>query len=220
MVKGLEMQTETKGQQELFLKAENLLKIYGPTTAVNHLSIELKKGEVLALVGGNGAGKSTLTKILSGVITSNEGTLSIEGEAVDMNKYTPAVARTKGIRVVHQELSLCKNLTVYENFYIEQFQRFDKKDMKWRKQAKEMAREALDRVFPDHGIDVNAGLATLSIAQQQMVEIARATSDSEVKMLVLDEPTSSLPAEQTSQLQDYIRKVQGRVSRISIFLTG
>ena len=73
------MQTETKGQQELFLKAENLLKIYGPTTAVNHLSIELKKGEVLALVGGNGAGKSTLTKILSGVITSNEGTLSIEG---------------------------------------------------------------------------------------------------------------------------------------------
>ncbi|BFL46635.1 ATP-binding cassette domain-containing protein [Lactonifactor longoviformis] len=203
------MQTETKGQQELFLKAENLLKIYGPTTAVNHLSIELKKGEVLALVGGNGAGKSTLTKILSGVITSNEGTLSIEGEAVDMNKYTPAVARTKGIRVVHQELSLCKNLTVYENFYIEQFQRFDKKDMKWRKQAKEMAREALDRVFPDHGIDVNAGLATLSIAQQQMVEIARATSDSEVKMLVLDEPTSSLPAEQTSQLQDYIKKSAG-----------
>jgi ribose transport system ATP-binding protein len=206
MVKGLEKQTDTKGQQELFLKAENLLKIYGPTTAVNHLSIDLKKGEVLALVGGNGAGKSTLTKIISGVITSNEGTLAIEGEPVDMEKYTPAVARTKGIRVVHQELSLCKNLTVYENFYIEQFQRFDKMNTKWRKQAKEMAKEALDRVFPDHGIDVNAGLATLSIAQQQMVEIARATSDPEVKMLVLDEPTSSLPAEQTSQLQDYIKK--------------
>ena len=108
--------------------------------------------------------------------------------------------------MVHQELSLCRNLTVYENFYIEQFQRFDKGNVKWRNQAKEMAQAALDKVFPGHGIDVNAGLATLSIAQQQMVEIARATSDPDVKMMVLDEPTSSLPAEQTSQLQDYIKK--------------
>ena len=111
--------------------------------------------------------------------------------------------------MVHQELSLCKNLTVYENFYIEQYQRFQKGNPKWRDEAREMARQALDRVFPDHGIDVGAGLATLSIAQQQMVEIARATSDPDVKMMVLDEPTSSLPARQTEQLQDTSRRAPG-----------
>lgn len=192
--------------RDIFLEAENLLKVYGPTVAVNNLSINVYKGEILALIGGNGAGKSTLTKILSGVVSSDQGSIRIEGTDLNLKKYTPAVARTKGIRVVHQELSLCKNLTVYENFYIEQFQRFSKKNMKWRDEARKMAKLALDNVFPNHGIDVNSGLATLSIAQQQMVEIARATSDPEVKMMVLDEPTSSLPAEQTSQLQDYIKK--------------
>lgn len=192
--------------RDIFLEGKDLRKVYGPTVAVNDLSIRVYKGEVLALVGGNGAGKSTLTKILSGVISSDQGSICIQGENIHLGKYTPAVARTKGIRVVHQELSLCKNLTVYENFYIEQFQRFDRGNMKWRRQAKEMAQAALDNVFPGHGIDVDAGLATLSIAQQQMVEIARATSDPDVRMMVLDEPTSSLPAEQTSQLQDYIKK--------------
>ena len=192
--------------REIFLEGKDLLKVYGPTTAVNHLDINVYQGEVLALVGGNGAGKSTLTKILSGVISSDSGSIKILGEEINLNKYTPATARSKGIRVVHQELSLCKNLTVYENFYIEQYQRFQKGNPKWRDEAREMARQALDRVFPDHGINVGAGLATLSIAQQQMVEIARATSDPDVKMMVLDEPTSSLPARQTEQLQDYIKK--------------
>ena len=192
--------------REIFLEGKDLLKVYGPTTAVNHLDINVYQGEVLALVGGNGAGKSTLTKILSGVISSDSGSIKILGEEINLNKYTPATARSKGIRVVHQELSLCKNLTVYENFYIEQYQRFQKGNPKWRDEAREMARQALDRVFPDHGIDVGAGLATLSIAQQQMVEIARATSDPDVKMMVLDEPTSSLPARQTEQLKDYIKK--------------
>lgn len=193
-------------ERKVFLEGKRLHKVYGPTVAVNHLDITIYQGEVLALVGANGAGKSTITKILSGVIHSDEGTLSIMGENINMEKYTSAVARKKGIRVVHQELSLCKNLTVYENFYIEQFQCFDKGNAMWKKQAQKMAQKALDNVFPGHGINVNSGLATLSIAQQQMVEIARATSDPDVKMLVLDEPTSSLPTEQTAQLQDYIKK--------------
>ncbi|WHH59383.1 ATP-binding cassette domain-containing protein [Petroclostridium sp. X23] len=196
----------SSSKREVFLEAQGLLKTYGPTTAVNHLDIKIYKGEVLALIGGNGAGKSTLTKLLAGIVQSDQGSISIEGEEMNLDKYSPAVARKKGIRVVHQELSLCRNLTVYENFYTEQFQRFDKKSFDWRKRAKELAKEALDNVFPNHGINVNAGLSTLSIAQQQMVEIARATNDPDVKMLVLDEPTSSLPAEQTNQLQEYIKK--------------
>lgn len=191
--------------REIFLKAENLLKIYGPTTAVNHLNISVYKGEVLALVGGNGAGKSTLTKILSGVVKSDGGTIQIEGKVLDLAHYNQTGARKSGIRVVHQELSLCKNLSVYENFYVEQHQAFAH-NLTWRKQARRMAEDALNTVFPNHGINVNANLASLSIAQQQMVEIARATCDPSVKLMILDEPTSSLPAEQTNQLQKYIKK--------------
>ena len=203
-------QKKSNDNAQPFLTAEGLVKVYGPTVAVNHVDFSVRKGETLALIGGNGAGKSTLTKLLSGVVQSDGGSMQIEGEDINMGKYTPAVARRKGIRVVHQELSLCKNLTVYENFYIEQFQKFHKKDINWRKKACQMAQKALDEVFPEHGINVKSGMASLSIAQQQMVEIARAVSDTEAKLFILDEPTSSLPTEQTEQLQGYIKKSVAR----------
>ena len=130
-----------KRNLEVFLEARDVLKIYGPTVAVNHLNISIHKGEVLALVGGNGAGKSTITKILSGVTNCDQGEIRIEGEIIDTKKYTPAQARKKGIFVVHQELSLCRNLTVYENFYVEQYQQFDKKNLNWRQQARNFARK-------------------------------------------------------------------------------
>ena len=191
-----------------FLRAEHLRRTYPPTVAVDDLSLSLSSGEVLGLVGANGAGKSTLMKMLAGVIAPDSGTLYIGGQPVDTDKYCPAAATALGIRVVHQELSLCKNLTVYENFYVEQSQRFPRfsAGSPWRKQAAELAQQSLDSLFPGHGIDVHAVLATLSIAQQQMVEIARASSDLNLKLMILDEPTSSLPAEQTCQLQSYIKR--------------
>ncbi len=191
--------------QTPLIQAEHIRKVYFPTIAVNDISISIHKGDILALVGANGAGKSTLTKALSGVINCDEGELFFDGDPVDLSAYSPAVARKLGIRVVHQELSLCKNLTVYENFYVEQSQSI-KGGIGWRKKAQQMAREALDTVFPGNTIDVTSGLDQLSIAQQQMVEIARATSDNNRKLMILDEPTSSLPAEQTIQLQDYLMK--------------
>lgn len=121
------MAKKTEAKQEVILQGVDLLKTYGPTVAVNNLSIDLHRGEVLALVGVNGAGKSTLTKILSGVVPCDQGRIRVGGEAVNPQKYNTAEARRRGIRVVHQELSLCKNLTVYENFYIELYQKFEKK---------------------------------------------------------------------------------------------
>ena len=185
------------------IQVNHFRKVYYPTIAVNDVSISIRKGEIFALVGANGAGKSTLIKALSGVVSCDEGELLIDGEPVDLFRYNPLVARNLGIRVVHQELSLCKNMTVYENFFTEQAQNF-KKVFGWRKQAQIMAKEALDKVFPGHSIDVTAGLDTLSIAQQQMIEIARAISDKKTRLLILDEPTSSLPMEQTQQLQKYL----------------
>ena len=187
------------------LTAEGLVKIYGAVVATNNVSITIKRGDVLALVGGNGAGKSTLTKLIAGEASADEGRLNFDGQQIDLRRYDPGAARQLGIRVVHQELSLCRNLTVYENFYVEQPQNFPS-PLGWRKKARAMALKALNLVFPDHGIDPSMGLADLSIAQQQMVEIARATCDPALKLLILDEPTSSLPTAQTEQLQQYIKK--------------
>lgn len=196
---------ENQNTQTPLIRAEHFRKVYFPTIAVADISISIDKGDILALVGANGAGKSTLTKALSGVINCDSGELFFDGKQVDLASYSPATARNLGIRVVHQELSLCKNLTVYENFYVEQSQSM-KGGFGWRSKAKKMAQEALDRVFPGNDIDVNLGLEKLSIAQQQMVEIARATSDKNMKLMILDEPTSSLPMEQTEQLQEYLMK--------------
>ena len=192
-------------ESPILVKAEKLIKAYGAVVATNNVSININLGDVLALVGGNGAGKSTLTKLISGEAIADGGSLQFSGQQIDLQKYGPATARSLGIRVVHQELSLCRNLTVYENFYVEQPQNFPRM-LGWRRKAGEMARKALDLVFPGHGIDPAQRLADLSIAQQQMVEIARATCDPALKLLILDEPTSSLPTAQTEQLQDYIKK--------------
>lgn len=194
-----------EGKQKPLIRAEHFRKVYTPTVAVDDISISIQKGDILALVGANGAGKSTLTKALSGVISCDRGSLYFDEKKVDLAHYSPRMARDLGIRVVHQELSLCKNLTVYENFYVEQSQSL-KRMAGWRKRACMMAKDALDKVFPENGIDVTAGLDKLSIAQQQMVEIARATSDQNMQLMILDEPTSSLPVEQTNQLQDYLVK--------------
>lgn len=187
-----------------FLELSDIVKIYGTTIANNHVSLRINKGDVLGLVGANGAGKSTLMRITSGVTTPEEGTMYFDGEKINWKQFSPTTASKKGIRVVYQELSLCDNLKVYENFMVELRHLF--KGFGWRKKAAESAKEQLERVFPNNGIDVNKELSDLSIAQQQMVEIARAFSDPNLKLLILDEPTSSLPVEQTRQLLSYIKK--------------
>lgn len=188
---------------DCLLRASGLRKTYGHTLAISELDFSVSRGEIIGLVGANGAGKSTLMKIVSGVVVPDSGEIIYENEKVQLQRHSPAAARKLGIRVVHQELSLCKNLRVYENFYVEQSQRF-KTLFGWRKKAAETARRSLDAVFPRNGIDVNVYLDSLSIAQQQMVEIARAVCDEKLKLLILDEPTASLPAEQTAQLQDFL----------------
>ncbi len=189
------------------IHTRNIRKVYGPTTANRDVEIFIDRGEVIGLVGANGAGKSTLMRILAGVTHPDEGSLVVSGSEIDWRTYSPSRASDLGIRVVYQELSLCTNLTVYENFYLEQAQRFHRV-MKWRELARQIARECLDSIFPGNGIDVNIRLSSLTIAQQQMVEIARATSDLDLKLLILDEPTSSLGAEQTDQLIEFIKTRQ------------
>jgi ribose transport system ATP-binding protein len=181
----------------------NISKRYGSTQALSELDIEIEVGSVLGLVGANGAGKSTIMKILSGVTDMTTGKLVIDGEEIDSQTYNVRVARKNGIASVYQELSLSTNLTVYENFFVDYP---SSNSLRWRARAKMVAQEALDAVFPNHGINVASTVDKLPLMQKQMVEIARATQNPNLKLLILDEPTSSLTSERIDQLHEYVRK--------------
>jgi len=184
-------------------------KVYGATTALREVSLATRASEVVGLIGANGAGKSTLTRVLSGVTHPDQGELLHLGVPIPFGSYTPSAASARGVRVVYQELSLCTNLEVCENFYIDQHAAV-RGVWGWRKVLIGAAERALDEVFPGHGIDPRIPLAELSIAQRQMVEIARAVSMPGLKLLILDEPTSSLGASQTSQLMSALDRLTAR----------
>jgi len=207
------LKTETnknKNENNTLIQAYGLTKTFGYTTAVSELDLIVEKGEVLALIGANGAGKSTLKNLICGIFPPDKGELYVDGQQIDLNHYSPFLAKQLGIRAVHQELSLCKNLSVYENFYVENRQEFRGKFFWWRKKARDLSHHAITSIFPTSKIDVDAILGSLSIAQQQMVEIARALFDSKAKLIILDEPTSSLPIEETNHLLNYIKNYKDK----------
>ena len=129
-----------------FLELSDIVKTYGTTIANNHISRKINKGDVLGLVGANGAGKSTLMRVVSGVTTPDDGAMYFNGEAIDWKSFSPTTASRKGIRVAYQELSLCDNLKVYENFVVELSHLF-KGSLQWRKKAVALAKEQLDKGF-------------------------------------------------------------------------
>jgi ribose transport system ATP-binding protein len=180
-----------------------ITKAFGATLANIEISLSVNAGDIIGLVGGNGAGKSTLMRILSGAVAPTLGQLAFGGTDLGFAGYNTAEAQRHGIRMVHQELSLCTNLSVAENFFIE-----DPGAARylpgWRQTYRSRAREALDAVFPGAGIDVDTNIAHLTIAERQMVEIARAAATPGVKLIVLDEPTSSLDQERSRQLRAYM----------------
>ena len=94
-----------------FLRLRDISKAYGPTFANQGLSFDIRRGEVVGLIGANGAGKSTLMRILAGVTVPDSGTIRIDGETVDPGRFSPLRSRAHGIRIVYQELSLCDLLS-------------------------------------------------------------------------------------------------------------
>jgi ribose transport system ATP-binding protein len=189
---------------------DRITRTFGPTLANDDVTLSVRPGEVIGLVGANGAGKSTLMRILCGVTAPDSGTLMLNGRSVPFRDWSPAAARRSGIRIVYQELSLCTNLTVSENFYLEEPAHGTLSPF-WRARYRRFAQAGIDAVFPGSGIDPGAVLAGLPLGQRQMVEIARAASDPKLKLLILDEPTSSLDAARAAQLRDYVgrRAAQG-----------
>jgi simple sugar transport system ATP-binding protein len=175
------------------LSMRGIGKQFPGVTALSDVDFRLFPGEVHALMGENGAGKSTLLKVLTGVYSIDEGDIELDGRPVRF--ATPLQAQQGGISTVYQEVNLCANLSVAENIFIGREPRL-LGAVNWRAMKKRAA-QLLSRLQID--IDVSAELGTYSLAVQQMVAIARAL-DIEAKVLVLDEPTSSLDATEVTEL--------------------
>ena len=127
------------------LELTNASRSYGPTRAVDDVSLALRAGEVLGVIRPNGAGKSTLMKVISGEVAADSGSLSIGGEHVNAAAYSTRAAKRLGVRVVNQELSLCTNLRVFENFLLE----FSADSTsRWRGRARATTAAAMDDAFP------------------------------------------------------------------------
>jgi ribose transport system ATP-binding protein len=185
------------------LSLTGVTKSFGPTNANSDISLTIARGIVLGLVGGNGAGKSTLMRILCGVTRPDAGRLEFAGRTLAFDFYNASDAQAIGIRIVHQELSLCANLTVAENFFLEAAEAVTVLPG-WRNAYRRRARVALDAVFPGNSIEVDREVSSLPIGERQMVEIARAAATPNVKLIILDEPTSSLGPERSQQLRAYV----------------
>jgi ribose transport system ATP-binding protein len=189
--------------QSALVMLDGVTKAFGPTLANCEISLAVARGDVLGLVGGNGAGKSTLMRILCGVTKPDAGSLAFAGKALSFDFYNASDAQNIGIRIVHQELSLCNNLTVAENFFLEAPKAATLLPG-WRNVYRARARSALDVVFPGNSIEVDREVGALPIGERQMVEIARAAATPNVRLIILDEPTSSLGPERSQQLRAYV----------------
>ena len=196
-------------QNETVLTMRNIDKIFPGTRALNNVDFTLRRGEVHALMGENGAGKSTLIKVLTGVYEKDGGTIRVEG--AEAHIHSPQDAQNVGISTVYQEITLCPNLTVAENMFIGRTKGTLIPWKNWEKRATE--------ILTNLGIPARAKqeLSSCSLAVQQMVAIARAV-DMNCKVLILDEPTSSLDDKEVQMLFELMRDLKSRGVGI-IFVT-
>jgi ribose transport system ATP-binding protein len=197
------------------LSLSNVEKRFGPTVALDGVSLKLRQGEVHALIGENGAGKSTLMNVLAGALRPDRGEMEIEGQAYIPS--TPLDARHHGIALIHQELSLCPHLSVAENIMMG----IEPARAGWlnRKRLHARTLEVLE-TFPHPEIRPETKVAELSVAARQIVEICRSIA-ARARIILMDEPTSSLQREDVKRLFDLIRKLRSEglsVIYISHFL--
>jgi monosaccharide-transporting ATPase len=184
------------------LELTGISKAFPGVQALDSVDFDLRAGEIHAIVGENGAGKSTLIKIITGVERPDAGSVKLAGSEIEVK--SPQQAQDLGISTVYQEIDLCENLTVSENIMLGREPR-KRGRIVWR-EMHEQAEEALR--YLNVAIDVTQELGDYSIALQQMAAIARALNISSAKILILDEPTSSLDTHETEQLFEVMRKLK------------
>ena len=188
------------------LEMKGIYKAFPGIVAVDHVDLELEKGEVLALIGENGAGKSTLIKILSGAYTADDGVICVDGK--EYRSYNTREAIDLGIGIVYQELNYLGAMSIAENLFIGRVPtkgRMKKVDYK---KLYADAKVVMDQFGLGHR-DPAMEVGELSVAEKQLVEIARAFTR-DVKILVMDEPTSALNDVETENLFKLVRAMKAR----------
>lgn len=185
------------------LEIKNLSKSFGKNKVLSGINITLKKGSVLGLMGENGAGKSTMMKCLFGIYEQDEGQFFLDGKPIDFK--SPKEALENGVSMVHQELNQCLDRTVMDNLFLGRYpKKFGVVD------EKRMFRES-SRLFSSLKMNINPNviMRTMSVSQRQMVEIAKAVSYN-AKIIVLDEPTSSLTEPEINKLFAIVRDLRAK----------
>lgn len=188
---------------EPLLKMEHISKSFPGVKALSDVQVDLRHGEVLALVGENGAGKSTLMKILTGIYQKDEGKITLEGS--EINVTSPKQAQELGISIIHQELNLMKDLTVAENIFIGREPKGTFNLLVDDKKLNNQAKELFEKLNID--LDPKTKVQNLTVAKQQMVEIAKALSFNS-KILIMDEPTTALTEIEIEALFEIINSLR------------
>ena len=187
----------------ILLSLQNIVKSYSGVTVLHDVSLDIRKGEVHALVGANGAGKSTLIKTVSGAIRPDSGKIVYDGKSYDF--MTPQLSGSLGIEIIYQEFNLVPSLTVAENVFLGSRSKTSKLV-----NFKEMQMKA-DEILKTFGLNLKSTdyVKDLSVAYKQIVEIAKALSR-DLKLLVLDEPTAPLTNTEVEVLYRIVRELKER----------
>lgn len=193
---------------DVIVKMENISKAFAGIKALDHVQIELRQGEVHALMGENGAGKSTLMKIMTGVYAKDEGRMFLRdqqnGEMKEVEMKSPLMAQKLGLSMVFQEFNLLENMNIAENIFLGR-EPVGRGTVLNQKELREKARAELEKVKLD--IDPEMPVSALSCGQKQCVEIAKALSF-HARVVVFDEPTASLSEKESQILFRIIRELK------------
>ncbi|NMI01357.1 ATP-binding cassette domain-containing protein [Pseudonocardia acidicola] len=188
------------------LALTRIRKEFGGVVAIDEFSLNVQRGEVVALVGDNGAGKSTLIKIVSGIYQPTSGEVALDGEPVKLTD--PSVARQLGVEVVHQDLAIADHQPVFMNMFLGRelvtgpFRRLDKKRMARETQT---LVDELDVRIPS----ARSTIRDLSGGQRQGVAISRATHWAK-NLVLMDEPTAALGVAETAKVEELILRLRDR----------
>ena len=202
--------SEKKPASEVVLRLRGITKVFGSLVANNDISLELKSGEVLALLGENGAGKTTLMNILFGHYIADSGSIEVFGQSIQQG--SPHAAIELGIGMVHQHFTLADNLSVLDNVML------GTESLWWFSSNRRAGRLKLEQLGERFGLRVkpNARVAELSIGERQRVEILKALYRN-AQILILDEPTAVLTPQETETFFETLKKlVSGGLSLIFI----
>ena len=192
-------------EQDNILEMRQIDKLFPGVKALDKVDFSVKRGEVHCLIGANGAGKSTLMKVLSGAYVEDSGEIIFDGEK--LKPHGTLERKKKGISVIYQELSLVNELTVGENVYINNYPKTKMGTVDW-KEVYRKTQEIADDM--NMKIDVHAKVSSLNIGQRQMTEIMESSCRANAKLIVMDEPSSTLSKKEFETLMQLIRDLKAK----------